>query len=176
MPAGDPAWEALIPESPQVLEEAAHSRSLTGFTGSLFPLFQRQEMPFARQPSCTCSSRASTTQPPALWMLGMPTKKQIRKVRQRSPAAAGCGIAPSQTLAAGTAAFLLLQEALWDDAGGQRYPGVLSWCLLGFGMLQGVGTFGSFHPGLAWLQAVTGLAVGALQCPRGFPQSRPLSG
>ncbi|KAL9864757.1 beta-soluble NSF attachment protein isoform 2-T2 [Geothlypis trichas] len=38
-------------------------------------------MPFARQPSCTCSSRASTTQPPALWMLGMPTKKQIRKGR-----------------------------------------------------------------------------------------------
>lgn len=149
MPAGDPAWEAFIPKSPRV-PEAVHSRKFPGLTASVFLLFQRQEMPFARQPSFTCSSRASTTQPPALWMPEMPTKKRIRKVRQWNPAAES-GIAPSQTLSGGRGAFLLFQKELWNDAGGQHYPGIFSWCLLGFGMLQGVGTFGSFHPGLAWL-------------------------
>lgn len=146
MLAGDPAWEALIPESPQV-PEAVHSRS---FLGLVFLLFQRQEMPFARQPSCTCSSRASTTQPRASWMPGMHTKKRIRKVRQWNPSVES-EIVLSQTLSGGRGAFLLFQKELWDDAGGQHYPGISSWCLLGFGMLQGVGTFGSFHPDLAWL-------------------------
>ncbi|XP_052639859.1 beta-soluble NSF attachment protein isoform X2 [Harpia harpyja] len=38
-------------------------------------------MRFVRRPSCTCSCRANTTRPPALWMLGTPTKKQTHKGR-----------------------------------------------------------------------------------------------
>uniref|UniRef100_A0A8C0ZA59 Beta-soluble NSF attachment protein n=1 Tax=Cyanistes caeruleus TaxID=156563 RepID=A0A8C0ZA59_CYACU len=38
-------------------------------------------MPSARRPSCTCSSRASTTRPPASWTPGTPTKKRIRRGR-----------------------------------------------------------------------------------------------
>uniref|UniRef100_A0A8C3Q2V6 NSF attachment protein beta n=1 Tax=Chrysolophus pictus TaxID=9089 RepID=A0A8C3Q2V6_CHRPC len=40
-----------------------------------------QGTPSARRPNCTCNCRASTTRPPALWMLETPTKKQTRKGR-----------------------------------------------------------------------------------------------
>lgn len=48
---------------------------------SVLCLFQLQGTPSARRPSCICNCRASTTRPPALWMLGTPTKKQTRKVQ-----------------------------------------------------------------------------------------------
>lgn len=63
--------------------------------GTLAPLWlivvtclpQLQEMHFVRQPSSTCSFRASMILPPALWMLGMLTKRQTLKVRHASTSA-----------------------------------------------------------------------------------------
>lgn len=80
----------------------------------------------------------------------MPTKKRIHKVRQQNPAAESAS-APSLTLTGGTGAFLLFRKEIWDNAGGQHHPGISSWWLWGFGMLKGIGNFGSFHPGLARL-------------------------
>lgn len=42
---------------------------------------QLQEMHFVRQPSSTCNFRANTILLPALWMLGMLTKRQTLKGR-----------------------------------------------------------------------------------------------
>ncbi|XP_065777420.1 beta-soluble NSF attachment protein isoform X2 [Muntiacus reevesi] len=44
-------------------------------------LAKLQEMHSVRPPSSTCSCRASTTQPPALWMPGTPTRRQTPKGR-----------------------------------------------------------------------------------------------
>lgn len=48
-------------------------------------LFQLPETPSARQPSCTCSSRASMTRPPALWTPATPSRKPTPKVRACGP-------------------------------------------------------------------------------------------
>lgn len=58
-----------------------------------FLLLQLPETLSARRPSCTCSSRASTTRPPALWMPATRSRKPTPKVRRArgplGPAAGG---------------------------------------------------------------------------------------
>lgn len=76
----------------------------------------------------------------------MPTKKRIRKVRQRNPAAES-GIVPGGERSVVAEVDSCFSRRFGVVQEGQHHP----WRLLGLGMLQGVGNFGSFHPGLAWL-------------------------
>lgn len=52
---------------------------------SLMCHLQLQEMHSVKPPSSTCSCRANTTQPPALWTPGTPTRRRTPKVSLAPP-------------------------------------------------------------------------------------------
>lgn len=159
MPDGDAAWEALIPKSPQILE-AVHSFLLIPRTHRIGIL----SFPAAGNAFCQAAKLHMQLQSKHDSATSFVDAGNAYKKADPQGKAAESGIVPSRG-----GALLLFHKELWDAAGGQCCPGISSWCLLGlwdaaggqrcpgiswcwdFGMLQGVGIFGSFHPGVAWL-------------------------
>lgn len=122
MPAGDAAWEALIPKSPQILE-AAHSFLLIPRTHRIgIPSFPAAGNAFCQAAKLHMQLQSKHDSATSFVDAGNAYKKADPQGK-----AAESGIVPSRG-----GALLLFHKELWDAAGGQRCPGISSWCLLGF--------------------------------------------